>query len=139
MKNKLLTITFLSFMVIVKAQNYYLFEINICDNNHNPKQFELISIFAEQKEISWSITNEFGDVDFILTPDNNIIDSIYLLIQSNNENKSDMIYLNNINLLNENKTINNIIILRKFKYYTKQEFDEYKKKHQLLPNRVKIH
>ena len=27
MKNKLLTITFLSFMVIVKAQNYYLFEI----------------------------------------------------------------------------------------------------------------
>lgn len=136
MKNKALIIIIMSIMTSLKAQNVYTLELNVCDENHHPKQFELVYIYSEQEELSWSISDEYGNIDFFFNPTNQNIDSIYLVLGKGNSCKRDTIYLNDIRLLKESITTHRVVLLRRFETYSKQEFDEYKRKHQLLPDRV---
>lgn len=136
MKNKALLIIIMSITTFLKAQNFYSLEFNVCDKNRHPKQFELVYAYSEQKELSWSISDEYGNIDFILHPTNQNNDSIYFIFGKRDSIKRDTIYLNDIRLLKENITTHHVIILQKFETYSKQEFDEYKRKHQLLPDRV---
>lgn len=134
MKNKALTIIIVLITTLLNAQNYYTLEFNVYDENRNPKQFELAYAYFEQKELSWSITDEFGNIDFIFNNINNNIDSIYFIF--NNNINADTIYLNEIRLIEDNISTHHIIVLQRFVTYSKQEFEEYKKKSQLLPDRI---
>ena len=136
MKKKALLIIIMSITTFLKAQNYYTLEFNVCDEKHHPKQFELVYAYAKQKEISWSITDEYGNIEFILSPTNQNNDSIYFIFGKRDSIKRDTIYLKDIRLLEENTITQYVVFLQRFETYSKQEFDEYKKKHQLLPDRV---
>lgn len=139
MKNKALLIIIMSITTFLKAQNYYILELNVCDEKRHPKQFELVYVYSEQKELSWSISDEYGNVDFIFNPTNQNNDSLYLVFGKGNSLIRDTIYLNDIRLLRKSITTHHVVILQRFETYSKQEFDEYKRKHKLLPDRVKIH
>lgn len=136
MKNKVILSIILSITTFLKAQNYYTLEFNVCDEKRHPKQFELVYAYSEQKELSWSISDEYGNIEFILCPTCQKNDSIYFIFGKRDNTKQDTIYLNDIRLLEENITLHHIIVVQRFETYSKQEFDEYKRKHQLLPDRV---
>ncbi len=136
MKNKALLIIIMSITTFLKAQNYYILELNVCDEKRHPKQFELVYVYSEQKELSWSISDEYGNIEFILSPADQNNDSIYFIFGKRDSIKQDTIYLKDIRLMEENAITHHVIILQKFETYSKQEFDEYKRKHQLLPDRV---
>ena len=126
----------MSITTFLKAQNYHILEFNVCDEKRHPKQFELVYVYSEQKELTWSISDEYGIIEFILSPTDQNNDSIYFIFGKRDSIKRDTIYLNDIRLLEENITLHHIIVVQRFETYSKQEFDEYKRKHQLLPDRA---
>lgn len=71
----------------------------MCDEKRHPKQFELVYVYSEQKELSWSISDEYGNVDFIFNPTNQNNDSLYLVFGKGNSLIRDTIFLNDIRLL----------------------------------------
>lgn len=58
----------MSITTFLKAQDYYILEFNMCDEKRHPKQFELVYVYSEQKELTWSISDEYGNIKFILSP-----------------------------------------------------------------------
>jgi len=132
-------VLFIFFPFLIFSQDVFMLKINAIDSRtNNPITYKDVVLYYNFKVLDNSFIDEKGGFAFVLDTVPFNTDSVYFYIKTEDTLSSNTkIFINKLNLLEDNNITNFNIRITDFRYLTTEEYTKYCKENGVMPRRKK--